>query len=116
MLFAQTSGWVSTGTNLHINSFTTNVGIGTAAPACRLEVWKSSYDVNYPNIPCLGLFNDNSSGLSKSEIVFGNAFTNLTSTTVNPHWAMGIDFSQVPLPYKTGVAIGGVITIPLKNS
>jgi hypothetical protein len=74
MLFAQTPGWVSTGTNLHVNSFTTNVGIGTAAPACRLEVWKSSSDVNYPNVPCLGLFNDNSSGLSKSEIVFGNAF------------------------------------------
>jgi hypothetical protein len=93
MLMGQivTPAWTSTFSNLHTNANTANVGIGTPFPACRLEIWKSSANTNYPDIPCLGLFNQNSSG-SKAEIAFGNGDPEATpSPVINPYWSIGID-------------------------
>lgn len=85
---AQTPGWTSGVGTLYTSPLNINVGIGTASPACRLEVWKSSTSVDYPNIPCLGLFNDTTTN-SKAEIVFGNR--DVVTSGPAPHWAIGID-------------------------
>lgn len=88
MLTAHTSTWSSGAGVLYTDPLNTNVGIGIATPACRLEIWKNASDANYPNIACLGLFNDNTLG-SKTEVVFGNR--DAVTSGPAPHWSLGVD-------------------------
>jgi hypothetical protein len=98
MLMAQSWNGVTSGSESYLYTVppSTKVGIGTTVPTCKLQIWKSATDPNFPNFACLGLFNQNLTN-SKAEIVMGNGDPTTTpNPTVQPHWAIGID------PYNNG--------------